>query len=162
MGDVCSNGVCQPGTPRDCNDGNVCTTDQCNLTDGSCIHASNTLACNDGDPCTPNDACSNGACLPGGPALNCDIGNNPCQIGSCDAVLGCVFTNAPSGTTCSDGNVCTSSDACSNGLCVGTPIGGCNPAQVPTMTDWGRIALVVLLALTALVTGARWPRRSGV
>lgn len=158
LGDVCSNGVCRPGTPKSCSDGNDCTTDQCNLADGSCNHANNTLACNDGNACTPNDACSNGVCLPGGPALNCDNGNNPCQIGSCDAVLGCVFANAPPGTTCSDGNTCTSGDACSNGLCVGTPIGGCNPAAVPSMTDWGRIALVVLLAGTALAAGARWQR----
>ncbi len=58
--------------------------------------------------------------------------------------------------SCVNGSVCN--DACSNGLCVGTPIGGCNPAAVPTMTDWGRIALVVLLALTALVAGAPWQR----
>lgn len=158
LGDVCSGGSCVSGAPRNCSDANECTTDQCNERDGSCDHVDNDSICNDGDPCSQNDRCSNGSCQPAGPPLECDIGNNPCQIGSCDEVLGCVFTNAPPGTGCSDTNVCTTGDACSNGICTGTPIAGCNPAAVPSMSFWGRITLATLLALTALVASTRRAR----
>jgi hypothetical protein len=156
LGDVCSGGICRSGAPRDCSDGNVCTTDLCNERDGSCGHVDNDEACSDGDPCSQNDRCSNGSCQPAGPPLDCDIGNNPCQIGSCDEVLGCVFTNAPPGTVCNDANACTTGDSCTNGLCSGTQIQGCNPAAVPAMSGGGRILLVVLLASTALLASARW------
>src|SRR5205814_2139606 len=45
--DTCSNGACHGGPPLACDDGNVCTTDSCDPAVG-CMHAPNTLACNDG------------------------------------------------------------------------------------------------------------------
>src|SRR5207253_2854691 len=50
-GEVCSGGTCQPGTPRNCNDGNPCTDDSCNPTTG-CVHTNNTASCDDGNACT--------------------------------------------------------------------------------------------------------------
>ncbi len=158
-GDVCSGGSCVSGPAKDCSDGNDCTNDACDRTDGSCDHANNTASCSDGDPCTPGDACVNGACQPGGPPLDCDTGGNVCQVGRCDAVLGCVFDAAPPGTTCNDGNPCTSNDLCGNGTCSGTAIPGCQPAAVPTSSGWGRILLVVGLGFTMLMASARWQRR---
>jgi hypothetical protein len=48
--------------------------------------------------------------------------NNPCTVDSCDPDTGCVFIDVSSGTTCDDGNACTTGDNCNNGSCVGTPI----------------------------------------
>ena len=142
LGDVCSNGVCQPGaakncddgnacttdscdtatgacinTAKNCDDGNVCTTDSCNPATGACVHTNNTLACDDGNACTLGDVCSNGACQPGA-AKNCDDGN-VCTTDSCNTTTGaCEHTNNT--LSCDDGNACTVNDTCSGGVCAGT------------------------------------------
>ncbi len=54
--------------PEECDDGNVCTDDDC--VDHACTHTYNTEPCDDGDPCTMEDVCSNGAC--GGVPLDGD------------------------------------------------------------------------------------------
>jgi hypothetical protein len=46
--------------PEDCNDGNPCTTDSC--AGAACQFANNSNPCDDGDSCTRNDLCSEGAC----------------------------------------------------------------------------------------------------
>ncbi len=126
-GDVCSNGVCQPGTPVNCDDGNSCTTDVCDMTNGNCTNIAipgcgscsgkpDGAPCSDGDPCTLNDFCTNETCA--GPPKNCNDGN-ACTDDSCDPVSGnCVHVN--NSAPCSDGNACTTGDMCSNGACTGT------------------------------------------
>lgn len=47
--------------PGGCNDGNPCTTDQCQLGIG-CLYNPNSLPCDDGEPCTTGDSCSGGVC----------------------------------------------------------------------------------------------------
>ena len=37
--DMCSNGECHSGSPRDCSDGNECTTDSCNDDTNMCVNA---------------------------------------------------------------------------------------------------------------------------
>ncbi|MFQ5462547.1 MAG: hypothetical protein ACE5E5_07965 [Phycisphaerae bacterium] len=64
--DTCQNGVIIPGSPPDCNDANECTDDSCDDLVGSCVHVGNANACDDGQPCTFNDACVASACV-GGP-----------------------------------------------------------------------------------------------
>src|SRR5882672_5458502 len=113
-------------TNAECDDGNVCTTDTCNLLTG-CVHTNNGNACSDGNACTTGDACAFGTCRPG-TATNCND-NNPCTTDSCDPVTGCVHTN--NSDTCSDLNACTSGDACVDGACVGTPV-SCDDANVCT------------------------------
>ena len=44
-----------------CNDANPCTDDACNPDDGSCINTPTEDPCDDGDVCTLQDTCSNGA-----------------------------------------------------------------------------------------------------
>ncbi len=56
-------------TVPDCDDGNVCTTDTCSS--GVCGHTNNSNACEDGDPCTENDTCQGGICVPGTPVDPC-------------------------------------------------------------------------------------------
>lgn len=49
-----------PCAGKNCDDGNVCTTDSCDGVKG-CGHAANVLACDDGNPATV-DACKGGVC----------------------------------------------------------------------------------------------------
>jgi len=127
--ETCVGGVCEPGIPLDCGDGNVCTTDTCNPSTG-CEHANNTGPCDDGNACTTGDACAAGACVPG-PAANCDDGN-VCTDDACVPASGCSHAN--NSAPCSDGSLCTSGDVCGGGTCSGTPVvcpGGqvCNPGS---------------------------------
>jgi hypothetical protein len=115
IGDVCFNGVCQPGDPLICDDSNDCTTDSCDPVDG-CTYVFNEAPCSDGNACTIGDACFQGSCQPGGP-LVCDDGN-ACTDDACDTATGCTttFNTDP----CDDGDVCTTDDVCGGGTCAGT------------------------------------------
>ena len=111
-GDKCSAGQCQSGLPVLCDDGNGCSDDSCNPLVG-CIHVNNVLPCDDFDPCTQTDGCSNGICV--GTGLKpCDDGN-ACTDDFCVPMGGC--SHKPNSAPCSDGSVCTVGDHCSNGLC---------------------------------------------
>jgi hypothetical protein len=132
-GDVC-NGIetcdpidgCQPGTPLDCDDGDLCTIDSCDPVtgcdnapvecpegefcdpaDGQCKECTIDEDCDDGDICNGVETCEAGTCIPGTP-LDCDDGNL-CTIDSCDPVTGC--DNAP--VECPPGEFCDPAD----GLC---------------------------------------------
>lgn len=76
-------------------------------------------ACDDGDPCTLGDSCSEGGCVPGAELLVCDD-DNPCTDDTCSAGGGCVFSYNLDG--CDDGNPCTGPDVCTLGECAGRPI----------------------------------------
>lgn len=113
-------GQCQAGTAPDCDDGEVCTNDICNSLQQVCMHLPNRNACDDGDPCTIGDSCSEGQCSAGGGQLDCND-NNECTNDSCTQFVGCGHT-ANSGP-CDDNNACTTNSSCSDGQCVGgTPI----------------------------------------
>ena len=95
-GDACSDGMCQPGPPKDCSDGHACTSDECNQ--GLC---SNPIAAGS---CLIDDACY------------ADAQRNPendCQ--ECDDTAPTVWTNASG--ACDDGDGCAG-DGCAEGLCV--------------------------------------------
>ncbi len=47
--DTCFQGTCL-GTPRECNDSNLCTEDMCDAATGQCLF--NLITCSDGDVCT--------------------------------------------------------------------------------------------------------------
>jgi hypothetical protein len=65
--------------PADCGESNVCTTVDC--VDQVCVYTNNDgAACNDDDPCTAGDTCSDGNCVPGFPV--CDDGD-PCTLDTC-------------------------------------------------------------------------------
>ncbi|MBI5607783.1 MAG: hypothetical protein HY902_02770 [Deltaproteobacteria bacterium] len=119
LADVCADGKCTPGKADTCDDGNPCTDDTCDKTDG-CKHGNNTASCEDGNACTGGDACANGACT-GGTAIVCDD-KNPCTVDACDPKTGCTATAAANGATCDDGDACTASDVCQGGSCVGAAI----------------------------------------
>ena len=112
-GDSCVGGVCLGGSMLDCSDGNVCTDDLCDLTDG-CVFNTNTIPCNDGNLCTTDDVCAGGECVGSG-ELNCDDGND-CTADSCAEGAGC--KHEPADGECEDGNACTVDDFCNDGNCL--------------------------------------------
>lgn len=62
-GETCSQGLkCGGGAPVQCDDKNICTQDFCKP-DKGCIHAINTLSCDDGEFCTYPDVCTGGSCI---------------------------------------------------------------------------------------------------
>jgi hypothetical protein len=95
-----------------CDDMNVCTDDSCD-SDSGCVHANNLLGCSDGNACTSADVCGSGSCQPGAAVDPND--NNPCTDDSCDPSTG--IHNDPNTAPCSDGNACTTGDACGGGSC---------------------------------------------
>jgi hypothetical protein len=143
VGDTCTDGACVAGDTANCDDENSCTSDSCD-TDSGCLNEPlDGVACTDPDSCAPSSICRAGECVPefGDP---CDDSNvctvdacadaacqhndisslcadtNPCTDDGCDATDGCVFafnTNA-----CDDASLCTVMDACSDGMCTGTPV----------------------------------------
>jgi len=111
-GDACEGGSCIPGAATVCDDENLCTTDGCNAKSG-CTALANTVACEDGSACSIGDHCKNGGCV-GGTNLGCDDGNG-CTNDSCVAASGCAHSSNEA--ACSDGNVCTLADMCTDGAC---------------------------------------------
>lgn len=94
VADACGNGSCQPGSPRVCDDENICTDNDCDSEEG-CVFTNNTAPCDDNDRCTVNDTCGNGEC--GGAPRNCDDGN-PCTADRCDPEFECLNTPILSNT----------------------------------------------------------------
>ncbi len=120
---TCSGGVCTLGTPATCDDGNQCTTDDCQE-GGGCQHPSIAgKECDDGSICTGPDICSPANTCVG--ASVCDD-KNSCTSDSCaivgDKVL-CDNIASPKGIGCDDGDACTSDDTCDAGAqCSGNGI----------------------------------------
>ena len=96
-----------------CDDGNPCTDDVCQGGDG-CKHTDNDVLCDDGSACTVNALCTAGTCV-GSETLVCDD-NNPCTGDTCDPVEGCQYPYVPGG--CDDGDSCTLGDHCVVGVCI--------------------------------------------
>ncbi len=108
-GDVCSGiptcreGLCQPGVPLSCNDGDPCTEDLCSL--GQCHN----LAV---------DGCNKPLC----DGVVCDDAN-PCTEDTCDPALGCVHTPKSDGAVCGDNDMCNGVEICKSGVCrTGMPL----------------------------------------
>jgi uncharacterized delta-60 repeat protein len=126
-GDTCVAGLCTAGLPSNCDDGNLCTDDSCNMSVG-CVYTNNAAPCDDGNACTTDDVCSAGACTAGAP-VTCDDGN-VCTDDTCNPGIGCVYTNntAP----CDDGDACAAPDTCYEGVCYGSFPVNCNDGNVCT------------------------------
>lgn len=78
------------------------------------------VQCDDRNACTRSDVCVAGACTGGDPIL-CPSSNQCRNDGTCDPSDGACRTGPPKldGTGCNDANVCTQTDACQSGVCVG-------------------------------------------
>jgi len=134
--ETCVATVCTAGTAVDCSDGDLCTTDVCDSTDGSCTNpavvctapetcdpttgacggdCTDNADCDDTDVCT-QDTCDAGTC--NFAALQCDQGE------SCNPTTGnCEVVDCTSTADCDDGFACTA-DACNltTGVCSYTDI----------------------------------------
>jgi hypothetical protein len=120
--------ICMPGTPIDCDDYNDCTSDICVFPSGACQNTplSDGTVCDDGDECTTNDICSDGACWPGDPMDSDDDGYPAEQCGGTDcddgdpAVNPGVTEGPQGGPMCSDGvdNDCDTNTDGSDSGCV--------------------------------------------
>ena len=123
---------CTAGTPTNCDDGNACTVDGCSVTTG-CTHngcAANGIPCNDGNACTTNDHCANASSV----AVPLSYGdNNPCTSDSCNPATGPQYVPVANGTSCDDGNPCTSTDSCQSGTCSAGPPTNCNDGNQCTV-----------------------------
>jgi len=116
----------------DCDDGNPCTTDLCAEEQECIFEPTAGLACDDGDECTVGDTCKdNGVCL-GATNLVCND-ENPCTDDGCDENLGCVFSELSLEKEC-DGSLCTETDRCIEGQCVGGELVVCLDSNVDDCT----------------------------
>jgi hypothetical protein len=129
-----------------CDNENPCTDAACVEGEG-CVFTANTVPCDDDDPCSWQDMCSDSTCQ--GIPYSCEPGE--CHIAAtCDGLGGCetmavedgtgcaadddqctwdrcvagecVHTPEEDGTICDDGNACTTNDECTDGECAGTPV----------------------------------------
>jgi Tol biopolymer transport system component len=110
--EICLAGACTPGLPLVCDDGVVCTTNDCHPFLGCyflvipqcCIADSD---CNDLTICNGLETCQAGTCVKGTP-LTCNDGNACNGEETCDPLGGCL-PGTP--LVCNDGATC-SIDAC--------------------------------------------------
>jgi hypothetical protein len=135
-GDACtSSDVCRgdggcAGTALACNTppvGQCFVQDAGTCAAGACLYATAMgAACDDGQPCTANDAClADAGCA--GVAKTCTAasdGGCGATSGTCNTTNGqCQFGTAPAGTACDDLMSCTVMDQCNAaGVCAGTGV----------------------------------------
>lgn len=106
-----------PNTTGICQIGGVCTGDS--LFCPAAVDAPDGTPCTDSNACTQNDTCQSGACVPGTPVV-CTALDQCHDIGVCDPANGiCSDPAKANGSTCNDGNACTQTDTCQEGVCTG-------------------------------------------
>lgn len=96
---TCSQGVCFIGPP---------------VVDGT--------LCDDLNPVTVNDSCTNGVCAGVDPCAGvvCPPTSGQCHVNGTCSNGQCLYTTVPDGQGCDDGDADTVGDGCFAGLCVGT------------------------------------------
>jgi hypothetical protein len=127
--DVCVAGVCQ-GAPRECSDDLECSVDSCDPISGGCVYDMTQCPCvsdgdcDDGNACNGLESCTTASstCAPGA-SVDCSGLDGVCLSGTCDPTNGtCGTTPVIAGSECDDDSICTTSDACQEGTCVGVLI----------------------------------------
>jgi hypothetical protein len=106
------------GLDEHCDDGDLCTFDQC--AGGVCVHGA---ACDDNDVCT-DDFCDGDGCH--NVAIDCDDGDS-CTEDTCDAHEGCQYA----AVVCDDADLCTDDTCDPQSGCVFTAV-VCDDADLCT------------------------------
>ena len=133
VGEALRAGRCVGGSIRDCDDGNDCTNDSCVEGRNNCMHANNTLLCDDGDANTVDDRCNGGQCrgspksapsVPQSSAAASVVSSAGANISTCGGSEVNLNTNRYHCGSC--GTICPHPNhaygICSNATCV---LGGC-------------------------------------
>ncbi len=120
-----------PGDPENGCLRGVCNGGTCGLT-----AVNNGSPCDDESLCTSNESCQNGVCAQGNPVV-CQQQDQCHDAGVCDPQTGvCSNPTKTDGAPCNDGNACTQSDTCQNGVCGGgfpvvcQPLDECHTAGI--------------------------------
>lgn len=173
-GDRCSAGVCEPGELLDCDEPAPCVARTCDPETDRCTEQPTDEGAPCSTPCVAAGECASGACV--GPETDCSWLDGPCATGGCHGETGecflaplpegtsceaevpgcaagqcdgagqCVETPVAEGEGCDDGDRCTTSDRCVEGLCAGEAItecvggDGCCPAGCPDDPDCCEVA----------------------
>ena len=126
--DTCSGGRCV-GTAKDCNDNDTCTSDVCDLANGTCEHAPSGGTGTEGPPGDPScsnaidDDCDGRADSDDPDCRTCEAaGDCPeataCATAACERGR-CVESPARDGQACRGVDKCSQGGACQAGQCVG-------------------------------------------
>ncbi len=116
-----------------CDDGKPCTINDACTASGTCAGTPNPGCCKGDSDCVSTLPCQVGSCdatsqqctftaKPGCCTKDTDCTGQPqpCKVLYCNAsVQFCDVKAAPEGASCSDGDGCTTNDACSSGFCLG-------------------------------------------
>jgi endonuclease/exonuclease/phosphatase family metal-dependent hydrolase len=167
--EICLAGVCQNGSPLNCDDGNRCTEDLCNDELDICEHIPSDLPCDDGLFCNGAETCNVIFGCQAGVAPDCSDGVD-CTVDACDEAAD-ACAHDPDDGACDDGLFCNGTESCH-------PVNGCEPGStpcsgkpcdetgdlcsiggdVPAVGEWG----VLVLALALLAVGGIVFRRPTV
>jgi hypothetical protein len=133
--DTCSENICHNraqsgcrpcgGSFPACDDANQCTDDACVA--GKCqFTVDNSLSCDDRNPCTTASVCQAGDCV-GTTTVVCQPNDQCLQAGTCVPATGRCSDGPPrpDDTPCTDGDACTLSDTCEEGVCTAGPERNC-------------------------------------
>jgi len=128
--DTCQSGVCTGSDPVSCVALDQChEPGTCEPTTGACNtpNRADDSTCDDDNPCTRTDVCVAGRCVGTQPVVCTAL--DVCHVaGVCEPATGeCTEPPAPDGKLCNDVNVCTQTDACLAGACVGAQPRICQP-----------------------------------
>lgn len=127
LGDDCPppSGRCGDGEVQEherCDDGNTLDGDRCSADCQDLSCGPDGAACDDFNACTLGDTCQAGVCQPS-QQVDCSGLDSSCEVGVCDPTSGsCSLQPAADGTACSDDNLCTATDQCLSGQCLGAAI----------------------------------------
>ncbi len=117
VGDSCVDKACKPGKKVACDDGKPCTVDSCDKATGcTTTPAGTSVACGKASPCAAAPLCDGQGGCAAAVAKVCDDGK-VCTTDWCKPGAGCQFT--ANSEPCCDGDLCTSRDVCSGGVCKG-------------------------------------------
>lgn len=135
VGDVCGGGVCAGPMFVECDDGNDCMKDVCDLLTGCTMVPFDGVVCDDGDFCAGSDQCVLDVCM-AGLFVVCDD-KNVCMVDTCVVDFGCFYL-VKDGVFCDDGSSCSIELVCVEEVCVPTVVLDCddqNPCTIDTCDE---------------------------